>query len=64
MATKMAFALLAFSVLIFPEWPAVALLTGAGAFLWASVREPSLGQGLELVVFYGAVAGVLIAFLS
>jgi len=54
------FLLLMAGVLIFPLQPAVGFLMAAGAIGASSLLPASTGEALELVVFYGALAGILI----
>ena len=48
----------------FPVNPAVGFLLCAGA-VWASSQLPvSLGDALELAVFYGALGGIAVSFFT
>ena len=53
--------LLLLTFVLFPVFPVLAALTLSGAFWSAYYWGPTVGETLELVVFYGAIGGCLMS---
>lgn len=58
----LAFALLFLTFGLLPEFPVFALMTGSGAVYAATFWKATVGETLELVMFYGALIGCLTAW--
>jgi len=59
-----AFLLLLLGFSLLPAYPVFSLVAVSGAFWSASYWKADVGGVLEMVVFYGAVAGCLIVWFS
>lgn len=56
--------LLLVTYIVFPAFPALGFLAACGAVWSASYWDSTAGEGVELIFFYGAIAGLLLAFLG